>query len=78
VALARAAIFNTGSTREPIAHRTRFRIGLGLEAAAREEAEEQGSDIAEMDRINREMNRQTLLNMASQQFPQRVKQEPED
>jgi len=29
VALARAAIFNTGSTREPISHRTRFRIGLG-------------------------------------------------
>jgi len=29
VALARAARFNTGSTREPISHRTRFRIGLG-------------------------------------------------
>ena len=29
VALARAATFNTGSTREPISHRTRFRIGLG-------------------------------------------------
>jgi len=25
----RAATFNTGSTREPISHRTRFRIGLG-------------------------------------------------
>jgi len=29
VALARAATFNTGSTREPISHRTRFKIGLG-------------------------------------------------
>jgi len=29
VALARAATFNTGNTREPISHRTRFRIGLG-------------------------------------------------
>jgi hypothetical protein len=29
VALARAATFTTGSTREPISHRTRFRIGLG-------------------------------------------------
>jgi len=29
VALARAATFNPGSTREPISHRTRFRIGLG-------------------------------------------------
>jgi len=29
VALARAATFNTGCTREPISHRTRFRIGLG-------------------------------------------------
>ena len=29
VAVARAARFNTGSTRETISHRTRFRIGLG-------------------------------------------------
>jgi len=29
VALARAATFNTGRTRVPISHRTRFRIGLG-------------------------------------------------
>jgi len=29
VALARAATFNTGNTREPISHRPRFRIGLG-------------------------------------------------
>jgi len=31
-----------------------------------------------MDRIDREMDRQALLNMASQHFPHRVKQEPED
>jgi len=29
VALARAATFNTASTREPISHGTRFRIGVG-------------------------------------------------
>ena len=29
VALARAATFDTGSTKEPIPHRTRFMIGLG-------------------------------------------------
>jgi len=29
VALARVATFNTGRTREPISHRTRFRIGQG-------------------------------------------------
>jgi len=29
VALAGAATFNTRSTREPISHRTRFKIGLG-------------------------------------------------
>ena len=29
VALVSAVTFNTGSTREPISHRTRFRIGLG-------------------------------------------------
>ena len=29
VALARAATFNTRSRREPVSHRTRFRIGLG-------------------------------------------------
>jgi len=29
VALLRAATLNTGSTRKPISHRTRFRIGLG-------------------------------------------------
>jgi len=36
-----------------------------LEAAAREDAEEQGIDFEEMDRIDREMDMQALLNMAS-------------
>jgi len=54
------------------------RLVIDLEAAAREDAEEQGIDIKEMDRIDREMDRQALLNMASQHFPHRVKQEPED
>jgi len=44
----------------------------------RADAEEQGIDIEEMDRIDREMDRQALLNMASQHFPHRVIQEPED
>ena len=51
---------------------------IELEAAAREDAEQQGIDIEEMDRIDREMDRQVLLNMASQHFPYRLKQEPED
>jgi len=51
---------------------------IDLEAAAREDAAEQGIDIEEMDRIDREMDRQALLNMASQHFPHRVNQEPED
>ena len=54
------------------------RIIIDLEAAAREDAEVQGIGIEEMDRIDREMDRQALLNMASQHFPHRVKQEPED
>jgi len=54
------------------------RLIIDLEAAAREDAEEQGIDIEEMDRIDPEMDRQALLNMASQHFPHRVKQEPED
>jgi len=63
--------------------RKRFLAGnacliIDLEAAAREDAEEQGINIEEMDRIDREMDRQALLNMASQHFPHRVKQEPED
>jgi len=41
------------------------RLIIDLEAAAREDAEEQGIDIEEMDRIDREMDRQALLNMAS-------------
>ena len=51
---------------------------IDLEAAAREDAEKQGIDIEKMDRIDRAMDRQALLNMASQHFPNRVKQEPED
>jgi len=51
---------------------------IDLEAAAREDAAEQGIDIEERDRIDCEMDRQALLNMASQHFPHRVKQEPED
>ena len=54
------------------------RLIIDLEAAAREDAEEHGIDIPEMDRIDREMDRQALLNMASQHFPHRVNQEPED
>jgi len=54
------------------------RLIIDLEAAGREDAEEQGIDIEEMDRIDREMDRQALLNMASQDFPHRLKQEPED
>ena len=55
-------------------------------AAAREDAEEQGIDIEEMeridieemDRIDRGIDRQALLNMASQHSPHHVKQEAED
>jgi len=54
------------------------RLIIDLEAAAGEDAEEQGIDIEEMDRIDREMDKQALLNMASQHFPHRVKQEPQD
>jgi len=54
------------------------RLIIDLKAATREDAEEQGINIEEMDRIDREMDRQALLNMASQHFPHRVKQEPED
>jgi len=41
------------------------RLIIDLEAAAREDAEQQGIDIEEMDRIDRKMDRQALLNMAS-------------
>jgi len=54
------------------------RLIIDLQAAAREDAEEQGIVIEEMDRIDREMDRQALLNMASQHFPHCVKQEPEN
>jgi len=50
------------------------RLIIGFEAAAREDAEEQGIDIEEMDRIDREMDRHALLNMASEHFPHRLKQ----
>jgi len=59
-------------------HPGHARLIIDFKAAAREDAEEQGIDIAEMDRIDREMDRQALLNMASQHFPHRMKQEPED
>jgi len=51
---------------------------IDLVAAAREHTEEHGIVIEKMDRIDREIDRQALLNMASQHFPHRVKQEPED
>jgi len=54
------------------------RLIIDLEAAAREDAEEQGIDIEEMDRIDREMDREALFNMASRHFPHRMKQEPEN
>ena len=60
-----------------VTKRKRFLAGnahliIDLEAAAREDAEEQGMDIEEIDRIEREMDRQALLNMASQHFPHRI------
>jgi len=66
-----------------VTKRNRFLAGnarliIDLKAATREDAEEQGIDIEEMDRIDREMDRQALLNMGSQHFPHRMKQEPED
>jgi len=66
-----------------VSKRKRFLAGnagliIDLEAAAREDAEEQGIEIEDIYRIDREMDRQALLNMASQHFPHRVKQEPED
>jgi len=72
-----------GSIKNIVTKRMPFLAGNGrliidFEAAARADAEEQGIDIEEIDRIDREMNSQALLNMASQHFPHRVKQEPED
>ncbi|PUU72994.1 hypothetical protein B9Z19DRAFT_1069339 [Tuber borchii] len=51
---------------------------LDLEAASREDAEEQGIDLEEIDRIDREMDRQALLNLSRQQFPRPIKKEPEN
>ena len=66
-----------------VSMRNRFHAGnacliIDLEAAARKEAEEQGIDIDEMDRIDWEMDRQAFLNTASLHFPRRGKQELED
>ena len=66
-----------------VTRRKRFLAGnacliIDLKAAAREDAEEQGIDIEEIDRIDHEMDREALLNMASQHFPHRRKQELED
>jgi len=52
------------------------RLILDLEAAAREDAEEQGINLEEMDRIDRELERLALLNAANQKVPRYVKQEP--
>ena len=41
---------------------------IDIEAATREEAEEQGIDIEAMDRIDSEIDRQAFLNIASQDF----------
>jgi len=51
---------------------------IDLEAAAREDAQEQGIDLEEMDRIYHGMDRLALQNMSRQQFPPRVKMEPEN
>jgi len=66
-----------------VTKRKRFRAGnahliIDLEAAAREDAEEQGIDIEEMARIDREMDREAFLNIASQHFLHCVKQEQQD
>ena len=71
------SIENIGTTRK------RFlpgnsRLILHVEAGSGEDAEEQGIDIEEMERIDREIDWQAFLNMASQHFSHRVKQEPEN
>jgi len=58
------------SIKNIVTKRERFLAGnarliIDLEAAGREDAEEQGIDIDEMDRIDREMDRQAVLNMGS-------------
>jgi len=51
---------------------------IDLKAAAREEAEELRINVEDIDRIDLEMDRQALLNIASQHFPHGVPHEPED
>jgi len=51
---------------------------IDLKPSAREDTEDQGIDIEGMHRIDREMDRQALVNMASQHVPHCVKQEPDD
>ncbi|PUU72496.1 hypothetical protein B9Z19DRAFT_1137419 [Tuber borchii] len=53
-------------------------LSIDLKAATREDAEEQGIDLKEMDRIDHEMDRQALLNQSWQQFPRTIKKEPEN
>ncbi|RPA88739.1 hypothetical protein L873DRAFT_1824119 [Choiromyces venosus 120613-1] len=66
-----------------VSKRRRFLAGnarllVDLEAATREDAAEQGINLEEMDKIDREMDRLALLNMASQQFPRHIKKGPRD
>ncbi|PUU76140.1 hypothetical protein B9Z19DRAFT_1130189 [Tuber borchii] len=49
---------------------------IDLEAAGRKHAEEQGIDLEEMDRIDREMHRQALLHLSRQQLPYPITKEP--
>src|SRR5205807_9849502 len=51
---------------------------VDLEAAAREDAAEQGINLEEMDEIDREIDRLALLNMANMRFSKRMKQEPRE
>ncbi|PUU82485.1 hypothetical protein B9Z19DRAFT_1061793 [Tuber borchii] len=51
---------------------------IDLEAASREDAEEHGIDLEEIDRIDRAMDRQALLNLSLQQFPRPIKKDPEN
>jgi len=54
------------------------RLIIDLQIGAMEDAAEQGIDIEERDRIDREIDRQALRYMASQHFPHAVKHEPKD
>ncbi|RPA88434.1 hypothetical protein L873DRAFT_1849712 [Choiromyces venosus 120613-1] len=51
---------------------------VDLEAATREDAAEQGINLEEMDKIDCEMDRLAVLNMASQQFRRHIKKGPRD